>query len=185
MSSKSAQSSIEFLSSYSFVLVIIGAVLVMLFILTGISKSAIPNNCTSYGGFNCADSAYAINVTAQRGSLLYLIFLDEQPGIVNITRFTATLDYANSTAGSCSPATVQNGNYFVCSANFTLKPTLGNTYSGHFLIRANYCSPSLTNLHTMFCAPSSAYNYSGTISVSATDTIPKFTTTTIATTTIP
>lgn len=140
--SKKGQSAIEFISVYGFVFLIIGVIMAVLLVLVNVPKLTYSFNCTVYGGFYCTDVALSYNPNSG-DTLLYLNLVNNNPGIVNISTFNATLRNIISISGSCTPTLSFQGNTVNCIANIPVKVKLGNPYMGHFTISANYCSSSL------------------------------------------
>lgn len=153
-----AQSAVEFLTTYSFVFLIIAIALFILLIYASIPKAILPAQCTFYGGFNCLDIAY-FN-TGSGGSELVILASDKQIGTVNITSFNATMDNIPSTGGYCTPATVIPGQNFYCIATFSGTATT-KTYVGTFSTAANYCANSPSGLSNYSCPSGSGYRYGG------------------------
>lgn len=165
MGSTKAQSAIEFLTTYAFVFLIITVVLVLLIMFSSIPKSTLPFTCAFYSGFQCLDTELAVNSSG--APTLLIMASDSEPGTVNISSFSAYLNFHNSKSGYCTPVVAQAGEEIYCIANFTGSVTLGSVYSGTFKIFANYCAPPPSNT-TGYCASGSTYIYTGNIRVQAT-----------------
>lgn len=150
------QTAIEFLSSYSFTFLIIAVVLFLLLLFAALPKATVPTQCTFYSGFNCADIEYYSTAT---GSQLVLVASNLEPGTVNVSNFSATINYLQSTSGYCTPTVSSAGQTVYCYANFTTSATLGNIYTVTFHMAANYCANAPSTNST--CKSSSAYSYAG------------------------
>ncbi|MGC8687498.1 MAG: hypothetical protein ACP5RM_02240 [Candidatus Micrarchaeia archaeon] len=165
-----AQSAIEFLSTYAFMILIISIALLLLFMFFSIPRTILPPSCNFYSGFGCSDAIY-INTT--HGSELLIIATDMEPGIINVSNqsgFTAYLGYRNSTSGYCTPRVATAGQRIYCIANFTSHVKLGSTYSGVFRIKANYCAVAPSMLSNSTCpanATTSNYTFGGYLTVSS------------------
>jgi hypothetical protein len=159
------QNAVEFLSNYTFVILIITVAIVFVLILANAPKSVFPSECNIYGGFSCAGTIYSINTTANSGSRLFVEIADSEPGIVNISSFSATIGQYKSNAWYCTPKVAMEGQKVYCTANFAYTPALGNVYSGTFNVSANYC-PEGYGLNYS-CASSSSYSYIATIETQA------------------
>lgn len=159
------QNAVEFLSNYTFVILIITVAIVFVLILANAPKSLFPSECNIYGGFSCAGAIYSINTTANSGSMLFVEVTDGEPGIVNISSFSATIGQYKSNAGYCTPKVAMEGQKVYCTANFAYTPALGNVYSGTFNISANYC-PEGYGLNYS-CTSGSGYSYIASIETQA------------------
>ncbi len=160
-----SQSALEFLTTYSFVFLIIAVVIALLLMFSSIPKSTLPFSCNFYSGFQCLDASLSVNSS---GSPVLLIEAsDTEPGTVNISSFSAFLNFYNSKSGYCVPNVAQAGEVVYCVANLTGSATLGSVYSGTIKITANYCAPGPVNI-TANCAKGSTYTYTGNIRVQAT-----------------
>ena len=160
-----SQSALEFLTTYSFVFLIIAVVIALLLMFSSIPKSTLPFSCNFYSGFQCSDVSLSVNSS---GSPVLLIEAsDTEPGTVNISSFSAFLNFYNSKSGYCVPNVAQAGEVVYCVANLTGSATLGSVYSGTIKITANYCAPGPANI-TANCAKGSTYTYTGNIRVQAT-----------------
>ncbi len=135
-----AQSAVEFVSVYGFVLLIIGSVLAVLLIFSNLPLTIYPPGCHSYGGFKCSDILYAPNSTTSNSSV-FIFLSNAQPGIVNISSFVATIDNKRSVSGSCAPSRSTQGNTIRCVADVPLSAKVGSIYAGYYTIYANYCAP--------------------------------------------
>ncbi|MEM3841460.1 MAG: hypothetical protein QXN59_02090, partial [Candidatus Micrarchaeaceae archaeon] len=101
------------------------------------------------------------------GSKLFIMAQDMEPGIVNISSFSAFIDGKNSVSGSCTPQVVLDGEYVYCMANLTGTPTTGGLYTGTFYMYANYCAPSSINLYIMYCPSNDNFTFRGNIRIQA------------------
>lgn len=177
-----SQSAIEFLNTYSFVFLIIAVVLAMLYILVQVPSTVLPSQCTFYSGFSCQDSEYSVNAVSGTTSL-YLLALDSQPGVVNITSFSADIASTGSVSGSCAPSRVSQGQLLLCTATFASAATAGASYVGSFAIVGNYCTPGASNSISVNCPATSQFSYTGFINTQAAVGQPLFVSTSVQTTT--
>jgi hypothetical protein len=159
------QSALEFLATYAFVFLTISIVLLLLFAFSSIPKNILPTQCSFYSGFQCLDAALVVNASGVPE--LVVIASDSEPGVVNVSSFSAFLNYHSSKSGYCVPRVATAGEKIYCIANFTGSVTLGSVYTGTFKVIANYCANSPANI-TAFCPAGSAYTYGGNIRVQAT-----------------
>jgi hypothetical protein len=167
MAQHRSQSALEFLSTYAFVFLLLAIVISLLFIFASLPRSLLPSQCTFYSGFTCMQAIYTINVTAGHGAELFIVAEDTQPGIVNVSNFSAYLNFHTSDAGSCAPSVATAGQRIYCIANFTATPTLANTYDGTFRMNADYCASGLNTISNESCRANSNFSYTGHITVQA------------------
>ncbi|MEM3827208.1 MAG: hypothetical protein QXR58_01230 [Candidatus Micrarchaeaceae archaeon] len=160
-----AQSALEFLSTYAFIFLTISIVLVLLFAFSSIPKSVLPVQCSFYSGFQCLDAALVVNSTGV--PQLLVIASDSEPGVVNVSSFSAFLNFHTSKSGYCVPSVATAGEKVYCTANFTGTVSLGSVYTGTFKVLANYCANSPANI-TATCPAGSQYTYGGSIRIQAT-----------------
>ncbi|MCL5093386.1 MAG: hypothetical protein M1128_02885 [Candidatus Marsarchaeota archaeon] len=158
-----AQSAVEFLSVYGFVILVIAIAIAVLVLFISIPKTILPTQCSFLSGFSCVDGIYTINSTAGVNSILLISATDMQPGIVNISRFSGYIDYHESTSGYCVPSVATEGQKVYCIANIGVTPSFGSVYFGTFDIYANYCTPASSNFYTTKCPADSNYTYGGNI----------------------
>ena len=142
MAGMRSQSALEFMSTYGFVFLILAIVIAILYFFIGLPKALVPSQCVFFTNFNCVDSEYTINTATNVGSKLFIVAQDVEPGIVNISSFSAFIGGKNSVSGYCIPSLVVDGEYTYCTANVSVTPTNGNLYSGTFYMYADYCAPS-------------------------------------------
>lgn len=161
-----SQSAIEFLSTYSFVFLIIAIVIVLLFALSYVPKKTLPFQCSTYGGFSCSDAAFAAN-SVTSNSVLKVIVTDTQPGVVSIGGFNAKINGIATVTGYCYPAVAQPGNTVTCQTSFSTVAAVGNVYYGTFNITANYCANGVGNVSNTLCPSGNSYIYGGSLVVQA------------------
>ena len=170
--SSRSQSAIEFISTYSFVFLIIAIVIVVLFALSSVPKKAVPGQCTAYGGFNCQDIVLTNTLS---GARLMVVLIDSQPGAVAVGGFKTTVSGVANAIGSCTPSNTLTGNTLTCTASLTGPFALGSVYTGTFNITANYCANAPSNVLNRTCASGTGYTYGGSFLVQgqlSTTTVP-------------
>ncbi|MDE1833571.1 MAG: hypothetical protein KGH58_04090 [Candidatus Micrarchaeota archaeon] len=158
------QSAIEFMSGYGFVFLIIAIAIALLFIFSSVPATVLPTQCSFLSGFSCTDAIYTNTL---RGSSLFISAIDTQAGIVNISSFSAYINFFPSNTGTCAPAVATSGQTVYCTANFTFRPKLGNIYSGSFKVSSNYCANAASNLSNGACPSAATYTYGGNVRVQA------------------
>ncbi len=159
------QNAIEFLSNYSIVILILTVAIAFVLILANAPSALFPSQCSSYGGFSCADAVYSFNGPGS-GSQLFVELTDTQPGLLNISSFSAQVSHIQSSTGYCTPPVAMQGEKVYCTANVPFTPTLGDVYSGRFNISANYCSVGIGQ-QSVACPSNGNFVYSGGIEVQA------------------
>ncbi len=160
---KKGQSAIEFLLTYDAVFLIIVVVLAILIFFVSIPQSSLPLECSFYSGFNCIDIEY---YAFGSGSQLVVLATNVEPGLVNVSNFSATVNYVQSTDGSCNPSLSTSGQIVYCLANFSSKIEQGQVYTATFHIAGDYCAKAASQIGTI-CPSSSSYLYVGNAKVSA------------------
>jgi hypothetical protein len=158
------QSSVEFISIYSFAFLIIAFGLALIFSIASIPKSIIPTQCSLYGGLTCVDTVYASSGPAM--SKLFIEVSDGEQGILNISTFNAILNTKASTSGYCTPNVIYQGGNTICIADFASVATTGILYSGTFKLTGNYCTPAPGFVYNTISCPTHGnqnYTFSGSI----------------------
>lgn len=159
------QSAIEFMSTYSFMFLIVALVLFVVFFLANVPSKTVPAQCSSYGGISCIDAEF-MNLSPS-GSKLILLLTSTQPGIFAINSFNAVLDNVQSANGICSRPALQAGNQTSCVAFFDFNVVFGVLYSGTFNITGNYCAPGAGGISGSSCQIGAGYAYGGALAVQA------------------
>ena len=163
--SQRGQNAVEFLSVYSFAIVIMTIVIALVLILSTTSTSVIPQECSFFGGFSCTDVAYA--TWNGVGSQIFLITTFAQPGVVNVSSFNVIISGGASTNGVCTPNVASEGEAVYCTASFGFVPKIGNTYTGTFTISAEYCARPSSSLYNYSCPANGNYIYAGNLQLQA------------------
>ncbi len=165
------QSAMEFLFTYSLVLTIIAvAFAILFFLVSGPASTAIPPQCAFNGGFTCTYSVFTVNTVSGSGAQLLVIATDLQPGVVNVSSFSASIGGLHSTFGYCTPNIATVGQSIYCIANLAVTPSVGSTYSATFNVIGNYCPGYATQLYNYTCPITSNYIYGGSLQSQATVT---------------
>ncbi|MDE1845663.1 MAG: hypothetical protein KGH53_00040 [Candidatus Micrarchaeota archaeon] len=166
------QSSIEFLTTYSFLFLLIGIIISFLFFFATAPRSVIPGQCTSLTGLSCASVIDYVNRSLGY-SLLTFSFSNSQPVPVNILSMQVLINTANSFSSGCIPNVVYPGGSFTCIGAMAQTPAVGTTVSGFYTINTLYCNSGVSSLQNN-CTAGSAIQYSGSFSTTATATKPLF-----------
>ncbi|MDE1855847.1 MAG: hypothetical protein KGH49_01260 [Candidatus Micrarchaeota archaeon] len=160
-----AQSSIEFLTTYSFLFLIIGVILSFLFFFSTAPRSTIPSQCTSFSGPMCMSTSDYINTSAGY-SLLTFSLANSESVPINITSVSTLINSANSIAGGCTPKIVYPGGYFTCIAAMSRVPSVGSLVSGTYTINALACNGGI-NSFSNNCTGGASVLYGGSFSTQA------------------
>lgn len=152
------QSAIEFLSVYGFVLLIIMIVIVVLFLIVAAPKSAVPAQCSAFGGPDCIGTYFFAN---QPGgySILTVLLSDSQSVPMAINRVNGIVLGANVT-GACNPTTIYPGQETVCKLVFNSTPSQYSTVIGTYFLYAADCNQNIQQAGYS-CVESSNVVYSG------------------------
>ncbi len=138
-----AQSAVEFLTTYSFVLVILAAAILVVFFLVSTTRTEIGAQCSSFGSVTCNLMGYYSN-KAQRFSLATFLIANKANGPVNVTNLTVTLREVNYT-GVCVPGLLYPGRQASCMANLTTSAAQGLPVQGFYNIRGKFCNSPISN----------------------------------------
>ncbi len=166
-----SQSALDFLSTYSFMFLIIAIALAVLIIYASLPNNVFPLNCEMYNTFGCIDAILTNTTTAGQSQLL-VVFSDQVPGIINISSFTPTLDFKSAASGICTPSVAEVGQRVYCVATFNMGVPAGRIYSGTLKLSANYCASGVSNLSYSNCPSDSNFTYGGFIRIEA-STLPQ------------
>lgn len=167
-SSVGGQSAIEFITTYSYVFLIIAVAFSILLLYFALPKTIVPLECNYYSGFSCVDASLVIRGVSGGGGSLVIVAQDNQEGIINVSTFNAVLNYKKSSTGYCLPSTVIDGQTIYCIANFTFTPNPSTVYQGSYSLYANYCGGGPSNISTTSCIASDTFVYSGNIRIQPT-----------------
>ncbi|VVB77190.1 Uncharacterised protein [uncultured archaeon] len=150
-----AQSSIEFLSTYSFLFIILGVVMsLVVFIAASAQASIVQSQCSAFSGPACNFvSAYSNSLNAY--SLITLSLTNSQSVPINITNVSVNIQSANA-IGSCAPQLLYPGQEATCAINMTSSPRQGSTLQGYYVLNARYCNAGVSRISGGGCANNNA-----------------------------
>lgn len=153
-----AQSSIEFLTTYSFLFIMLGILASIIFFFATVPNATIPLSCSAFSGPACDVVEYYMNASA--GYSMFIVALTNSESIpINITGITVQIRSSIFT-GSCAPSLVYPGGDTVCIAGNTTITNFGTLMQGFYYINATPCNSGLNNIQSS-CAASSSISYSG------------------------
>lgn len=156
------QSSVEFLTTYSFVLIILAAAIFIVFAITATTRTNIKSQCVTFGSMDCNFVSYY----SPRGasySLLTFSMTNSQGGAINVTNVTASIGSLNY-LGICSPSLVLPGQEATCIINVSGGGAANVAKSGFYAVNAKFCnlpvSVALSNCNQTASYTGSFYTYS-------------------------
>ena len=159
------QSSIEFLTTYSFLFLLIGIILSFLFFFASSPRAIIPTQCVQLGGPSCTAAIDYVNRTAGY-SIITFGFVNSESVPINVTGISALVNTANSISNGCTPQVVLPGGTFTCIAVMQQTPSIGNLVNGFYTINGLYCNNALSGFPSS-CASGTNVQYGGSFSVTA------------------
>ncbi len=158
-----SQSAIEFLSTYSFLLIIIGIVITLLVYFASIGRVAIPNTCNTYGGLSC----YYSNLYSNSTYSLFTFVFSNGIGIpLNLTNIQLEFN-GKYYIGYCNPTFVYPDGSSVCEVVINSSIPIGNEESGFFRINGYSCNGNIKNLTWYNCNSYSNISFSGSFYLQA------------------
>ncbi|MDE1854828.1 MAG: hypothetical protein KGH57_00700 [Candidatus Micrarchaeota archaeon] len=144
-----SQSSIEFLTTYSFLFLILGVAVSVIIFVSGAPSSTIPATCTSSGGPSCNLVQVYTNRSAGYTTVTFSI-TNSQGVPVNVTNTIVTVR-SSTYIGSCTPSLMFPGQSSTCAASvggFVSQTTL---VQGFYLLNAQFCNSGVYNLSNSHC----------------------------------
>ncbi len=157
-----AQSAIEFLTTYSYLFIILGVVVYLLFFIGTSPKSLLPTQCTSYSGMQCnLGTLYINNSTGYK--LMEFSFTNAEAVPINITDVSVLIN-TESSVGYCDPSVVMPGGDTVCAVPITKLVGSPSLVKGFYAVNASYCASGLSNISAYNCTGNVA-SYGGYFSV--------------------
>ncbi len=166
-----SQSSIEFLSTYGFVFLVIGIAIALIFFVASYNSSVASTQCTSFGGLNCNFVGYYPNATYGYG-IVELSITNAQTAPINITGVNITIG-TESAQGICAPSFMYQGQEATCTAALPISLLQASTHTGTYEISAGFCVSPSNEISPSGCSylPS---NYTGSFRLysASNDTMP-------------
>ena len=149
------QSSLEFLSSYSFLLVIITLAIGTAIVIAISTRSVSPAQCTQFGGLMCNFADLYYN-SSSGNSLATLSVANAQDAPLNISNVSISISNTSYT-GNCIPNVLYQGSDATCSAILPSLLYSPNMRSGFYTVNARYCSGLFTPGIGIPCASNVSY----------------------------
>ncbi len=144
-----SQSSVEFLSTYSFLFLVLGAVVLVILFISGAPASTIPSQCSAFAGPTCNLASIYTNQTA--GYTMVTFSLTNSQGVpVNVSNTIVTVK-SSSYTGACTPNLVYPGEQSTCTTKIggPISPT--TLVQGFYLLNAQFCNSGVSNLSIGSC----------------------------------
>ena len=145
---RKAQSAIEFMTTYSFVIIILISAILVVFFLVSTTRTDIGAQCTGYGSVSCS----LMSVYSRKGSDLSLVTLvvdNGQNSPIDVSNVIVSYKGSNYT-GVCSPERLTQGEYAVCLTDMNMGFGVGRAVEGDYQINAEYCNSQLVNLESCY-----------------------------------
>ncbi len=160
-----SQSSIEFLTTYGFLFIILGIMISIIFYFTSIPKASLPMQCTSFSGPSCNYMEYYTNQTSSYGYVLMSITNSESVPI-NISNITITIKSTKS-IGVCNPSLLYPGQEATCLTPLSSPSAPQLLVQGFYSINSKYCNNGLGSLPSANCNETANYGGAFTATASA------------------
>ncbi len=155
--SKKAQSAIEYMLSYSWAIIVVAVVFVLLYLFVFVPGTIAPNTCTFSNGANCQAIVFGSN--SQSSSFAVLLSNNQQFAIINPVLYINTTQYGVLTA-TCAPNLVLPGGAMICSNTISTTSSQGSLVYGKTILQAIPCPSKIYNQ----CTSGNVQNYAGTFS---------------------
>lgn len=154
------QSALEFITTYSFMFIIIGVAVLLIFLLANSAKSYVPSRCSGTSGLTCQADSFVTNSVAHNSNVVFALS-NAQSVPVNVIGILIKLDpnqtMAGSANGNCAPTFLLPGNTMICSLTFPVTKATGASVSGSYVIYAQFCNVAISQLSNTVCQGSGNY----------------------------
>ncbi len=150
-SKKRLQSATEYLITYSWALLIIAVVIVLLYLYIAVPSRVVPSSCVFVTGAQCVDIVVGTNITTHATKLALFLVNTQTFPILKPTLF-ASFSGQNTSEYSCGPSYVLAGGAVICIINVPKNTTLGQFLTGSLYLKANYCGLVPNSSSTSACA---------------------------------
>ncbi|MEM3280123.1 MAG: hypothetical protein QXR29_02570 [Candidatus Micrarchaeaceae archaeon] len=156
------QSSIEFLTTYGFLFIILGVVISVLIFALSMPTAVLPSQCTSYSGPSCSALLFYTN-TSKGYSVITMLISNGQSMPINVTSVTVIISSTKAT-GVCTPSLVQPGQEAVCEIPISSAARPGSFVQGFYSINATYCTLPISKIGSGCPSGSAPISYGGAFS---------------------
>ncbi len=144
-----AQATIEFMSTYGFMFILLGIAITAVVLLTTYVNNIQDTTCTSYSNLECNFVEFYSNIT-NTYSIVDISLINSQTVPVNITGISATVGSVKGT-GLCSPAFLYPAQETMCEIVLPNFIQSGQVAYGIFNINAGYCNSDSYSLNSTAC----------------------------------
>ncbi|MEM3838968.1 MAG: hypothetical protein QXF01_00075 [Candidatus Micrarchaeaceae archaeon] len=149
------QSALEFLSTYSYVFIVIGIALVSVLLLENSAQASLVSQCYEFGGFECNYVYYYSNISGYY-SVASFSLSNSQSVPLNVTNFSVVIGNTKS-SGLCTPTFVYPGQTSVCEAVFNIVRSPAAIVQGTYSIGAKYCNGGISAIPQGICTQPTTY----------------------------
>jgi hypothetical protein len=149
-----SQSAVEFLSTYGFMLSILGVTIVIVIFLASSSVSLLPSKCTAFAGPSCNFVSVYSNAYAGY-SLVTLSVTNSQSVPINLTGASFIVG-GTAAQGFCAPQLVYPGQGATCVANLMRTYPVGSAVQGSYILSAVYCNLGISSVSKGGCSNSAS-----------------------------
>jgi hypothetical protein len=156
-----SQSSIEFLTTYSFLFIILGVMISIILFLSMAPSLSMPSQCSAFSGPTCNFVAITSN-SATGYSLVTISVTNSQSVPINITSMNTTIKSLVS-PGACTPTFLYPGQEATCVSPVNSIYSLTNLVEGYYVLNAQYCNSGISSLSAANCTFEKVF-YSGSFS---------------------
>jgi hypothetical protein len=164
-----SQSSLEFLTTYSFLFIILGIVMSIIVFLSMAPGTFLPSQCNAFSGPTCNFVALTSN-SAAGYSLVTISVTNSQSVPINITSMNTTIKSALS-PGACTPTFLYPGEEATCVSPVNSIYGLTSLVEGYYTLNAQYCNSGISSLSGGNCIFEKVV-YSGSFSIEPTTITP-------------
>ncbi len=152
-----AQSAIEYMLSYSWAIIVVAVVFVLLYLFVFVPGTIAPNTCTFSNGANCQAIVFGSN--SQNSAFAVLLSNNQQFAIINPILYINTTQYGVLTA-TCAPNLILPGGAMICSNTISTTSSPGSLVYGKVILQAIPCPSTIYNQ----CTSGNIQDYAGTFS---------------------
>ena len=160
-----SQSSIEFLTTYGFLFLILAIVFSVLFFVAKAPTTSIQTSCTAFAGPTCNFADLYSNANSGY-SVLTAVLANSQPVPINITGFSVIIN-SNTFTGNCTPTFLYPGQLATCAADNNVAYTGTGPIDGFYTLPALYCNSGSGSVSQANCTYEKV-TYSGSFVARAT-----------------
>ncbi len=145
-----AQSAIEFLTTYSFLFIILGVIVSVIVYISVFPQQSIPSLCSSFSGPSCNYVSIYSNKSAGYSAVTFSLS-NSQSVPINISNTLVTVK-SFSAIGACTPSFIYPGQWSTCTASIPAALVAGVSLLGYYSLNAQYCNSNVFNLSNGKCA---------------------------------